>query len=131
MLPTLLTGKTYTTVSTVCSAALLRGLVDLDVLNDQVSGIETLGIGVCLCILEKAEEELGRLHRPASPSDAELLSYTEKTPLANWLKSKVHLLYVPFATIEYAQVEFNIGVPCAARPVPPAYRLIGTASLCS
>ena len=55
MLPTLLIGKTYTTVSTVCSAALLRGLVDLDVLNDQVSGIETLGIGVGFSVLEKTK----------------------------------------------------------------------------
>ena len=36
----------YTTVSTVCSAALLGGLVDLDVLDDQVTGVETLGISV-------------------------------------------------------------------------------------
>ena len=55
MLPTLLTGKTYTTVSTVCSAALLRGLVDLDVLDDEVSGIEALGIGVGFGVLEETE----------------------------------------------------------------------------
>jgi hypothetical protein len=45
--------RAYTTVSTVCSAALLGCLVDLDVLNNQVASIETLGICVCLCILEK------------------------------------------------------------------------------
>lgn len=38
--------EAYTTVGTVCSAALFGGLVDLDVLNDQVTGVETLGISV-------------------------------------------------------------------------------------
>ncbi len=45
--------ETYTTVSTVCSSTLLRGLIDLDVLNDQVAGIETLGVCVCLGVLEE------------------------------------------------------------------------------
>lgn len=65
---------TYTTVSTVSSAALLWCLVDLDVLNDQVSGIETLGIGVCLCVLQETEEELGGLDWPSSTGYTELLS---------------------------------------------------------
>ena len=42
-------------MSTVCSAALLRCLVDLDVLNDEVSGIETLSVGVGFSVLEKTE----------------------------------------------------------------------------
>jgi hypothetical protein len=39
-------GETYTTVGAVCPPALLRGLVHLDVLNDKIASIETLGIGV-------------------------------------------------------------------------------------
>lgn len=50
-----------TTVSTVCSAALLRSLVDLDVLDNQVGGVETLGVGVGFGILEQTEQEFGRL----------------------------------------------------------------------
>jgi hypothetical protein len=65
----------YTTVSTVCSSALLGGLVDLDVLNDQVASIEAFGISVGLGILEQSEEELGRLGGPSCAGDTELLSY--------------------------------------------------------
>jgi len=65
---------TYTTVSTVGAAALLGGLVDLDVLDDQVASVETLGIGVGLGVLEEAEEELGGLHGPAGTGNAPLLA---------------------------------------------------------
>ena len=37
---------TYTTMSTVGTTALLGCLVDLDVLDDQVAGIEAFGVGV-------------------------------------------------------------------------------------
>jgi hypothetical protein len=47
--------ETYTTVSTVCAAALLGGLVDLDVLDDQVTGIETLGVGVGFGVLQETK----------------------------------------------------------------------------
>jgi hypothetical protein len=65
---------TYTSVSTICSSALLRGLVDLDVLDDQVAGIETLGVGVGLSVLEQTEKELGGLDGPAGLGDTELLA---------------------------------------------------------
>jgi hypothetical protein len=45
----------YTSVSTICSSALLRGLVDLDVLDDQVASIETFGVCVRLCVLEETK----------------------------------------------------------------------------
>ena len=61
-------------MSTVCSSALLGGLVDLDVLNDQIAGIEALGICVCLCVLEEAKKEFGRLDWPPSSRDTELLA---------------------------------------------------------
>jgi hypothetical protein len=40
-------------VGTVCAAALLGCLVDLDVLDDQVVGVEALGVGVGFGILEQ------------------------------------------------------------------------------
>lgn len=66
--------ETYTTVGTVCAAALLWGLVDLNVLDDQVAGVETLGVGVGLSVLEQAQEELGGLDWPAGLGDTELLA---------------------------------------------------------
>ena len=51
--------ETYTTMCAVSATALLRCLVDLDVLDDQIAGVEAFGIGVCLCVLEEAEKELG------------------------------------------------------------------------
>ena len=62
-------------MSTVCSSSLLWCLVDLDVLDDKVVGIETLGIGVGLSVLEETEEELGGLDGPSSLGDTELLAY--------------------------------------------------------
>lgn len=67
---------TYTTVGTVSSSALLGGLVDLDVLDDQGAGVETLGVGVGLGVLEELEQELGGLHGPPSAGDTPLLAYT-------------------------------------------------------
>jgi hypothetical protein len=64
----------YTSVSTICSSALLRGLVDLDVLDDQVASIETLGICVRLCVLEEAEQELSGLDWPSSSGHTECLA---------------------------------------------------------
>lgn len=69
-----MTGSTYTTVSTVCPAALLGGLVDLDVLDNKVASVETLSIGVGLGVLEETEKELGRLDGPAGTGDTKLLS---------------------------------------------------------
>ena len=66
---------TYATVGTVCAAALLRGLVDLDVLDNQVGGVETLGVGVRLSVLEEREKELSALHGPAGLGDTESLAF--------------------------------------------------------
>lgn len=63
-----------TTVGTVCPSSLLRGLVDLDVLDNQGTGVETLGISVGLSVLEETEEELGGLDGPSSLGDTELLA---------------------------------------------------------
>lgn len=61
-------------MGTVCSSTLLGSLVDLDVLDDQVAGIQTLGISVGLSILEQTEQELGRLDGPSCAGDTPLLS---------------------------------------------------------
>jgi hypothetical protein len=63
-----------TAVGTVGAATLLGGLVDLDVLDNEFRGIETLGVGVGLGVLEKTQQELSRLDRPAGFRDAKLLA---------------------------------------------------------
>lgn len=62
------------TVGTIGSAALFRGLVDLDVLYNEVGCVETLGFGVGLGVLEEAKEELRRLDGPAGTGNAKLLA---------------------------------------------------------
>lgn len=71
-------SKTYTTVGTVRPSSLLGGLVDLDVLDDEVAGVEALGISVGLSVLEQTEQELGRLDGPAGLGDTKLLAYRRK-----------------------------------------------------
>jgi len=61
-------------VGTVCSSALLGCLVDLDVLDDQVASVETLGICVCLCVLEEPEQKLCTFNRPPRARTAMLLA---------------------------------------------------------
>jgi hypothetical protein len=61
-------------VRTVGSSALLGGLVDLDVGDNEVGGVKTLEVSVGLSISEKSEEEVGGLDRPAGTGDTELLS---------------------------------------------------------
>lgn len=55
-------------VGAVGAAVLLGGLVDLDVLDDGLFDIKTLGQGVALGILEQGEQELGALLGPATLS---------------------------------------------------------------
>jgi hypothetical protein len=56
-------------VGTVGSSALLGGLVDLDVGDDQVGGVKTLEVSVGLSVLEETEQELGGLDGPAGTGD--------------------------------------------------------------
>ena len=65
---------TYTAVGAVRSPSLVGSLVDLDVLDDQVARVKTLGVGVGLGVLEETEEELSGLNGPASPRDTPLLA---------------------------------------------------------
>jgi hypothetical protein len=61
-------------VSTVCASSLLWCLVNLDVLDDEVRGIEALGVGVGFGVLEETEKELGGLDWPAGTGDTHLLA---------------------------------------------------------
>lgn len=65
----------YTTVSAIRPTSLLRRLVHLDMLDDQVPRVEALGVGVGLGVLEQAEEELGGFDGPTGFGDAELFAY--------------------------------------------------------
>lgn len=70
--------QTYTTVGTVSSSALLGGLVDLDVLDDQGAGVETLRVGVGLGVLQELQKELGGLDGPSGAGDTPLLACTSR-----------------------------------------------------
>ena len=63
-----------TTVRSVRASSLLRCLVDLNVLDDEVGGVETLAVSVGFGVLEEAEEEFGGLDGVAGFRDAELLA---------------------------------------------------------
>lgn len=63
---------TYTTMSAIRATTLFGRLVDLNVLDDEVAGVEAFGVGVCFCVLEEAEEEFGGFFGPAGFGDAEL-----------------------------------------------------------
>ena len=73
---------TYTAVSAVCASPLLGSLVDLDVLDDQVAGVETFGVGVGFGIFEQAEEELGGLFGPTRFGDAELFACERESDIS-------------------------------------------------
>lgn len=66
-------------MGTVSSSTLLRGLVDLDVLDNQVASVKTLSIGVGLGVLQELEEELGRLDGPSSAGDTPLLACSSQS----------------------------------------------------
>ena len=61
-------------MGTVCSTTLLGCLVYLDVLDDQVTSVKTLGICVCLGVLEETKKELSGLDWPSCAGDTELLA---------------------------------------------------------
>lgn len=77
-------------MSTVSAAATLGGLVDLDALDDQSAGVETLAVGVGLSVLEQIDDVLSGLDGPAGLGDTELLACKPKivsrcsTPFINF-----------------------------------------------
>lgn len=94
-------------------------MVDLDVLDDQVAGIETLGIGVGLSVTEESKEELGGLDGPAGTGDTEWLSYNPKISA---------IVPAPVSMRKQSSKHFQ-NIPCAVLPMLPQYLLMGTASL--
>jgi hypothetical protein len=63
-------------VGTVGSSPLLGCLVDLDVLDDQVAGVEALSIGIGFGVSEETEEVLGGLYGPSGARNTKLLACT-------------------------------------------------------
>lgn len=61
-------------MGTVSAPSLLGCLVDLDVLDDQAGGVETLGVGVGLGVLEETKDDLSGLDGPAGAGDAKSLA---------------------------------------------------------
>ena len=61
-------------MGTIGPTTLFGRLVHLDVLHDQVPRVKALGVGVCLRVLEQAEEEFGGFLGPAGAGDAELFA---------------------------------------------------------
>lgn len=61
-------------MGTVSASSLLGSLVDLDVLDNEVASVKTLGIGVRLSVFEEGEEEFCGLDGPAGLGNTELLS---------------------------------------------------------
>jgi len=110
-------GTTYSAVSTVCASPLLWRLVDLDVLDDQVGGVETLGVGVGLSVLEEGEQELGGLDWPAGLVGTELLGYRTKDSLISLFSLCMTPKDVRFQMYASTQLADS---PCAVRPVLPA-----------
>lgn len=66
--------STYTTVSSVRTPAVGRGLRALDTRDFQVRGIKTLSVGVGLGVLQQVDDELSGLDGPAGLGDTELLA---------------------------------------------------------
>ena len=64
-------------VSSVCSTSLFGCLIDLDMFNDQVAGIEAFDISVGFGILEKSEKEFSRFDRVAGTGDSELFACSD------------------------------------------------------
>jgi len=67
------------TMGTVCPSSLLRSLVDLDVGDDELFGIETLRVGVGFSVLEETEEEFGRLLWPTTKSRTEMFGLSRSS----------------------------------------------------
>jgi len=79
---------------TVSAPPLFGSLVNLYVLDDEISGIKTLGVCIRLGILEQGEEKFSRFDRPASLGDTELLSLCTPSR-APGIPSHRHRLLMP------------------------------------
>ena len=68
-----------TAVSTVSTTTTLGGLVDLNVLDNKVLSVQTLGISVGTSVLKKVSDELDALDRPTGLGNAELFTLGSAT----------------------------------------------------
>ena len=74
-------------MSSVRATSLFWRLVDLDVLNDQVSSVKALDIGVGFGVLKESEEEFGGLDWVTGSRDTELFTCRERM-ISNLLRSE-------------------------------------------
>jgi len=81
-------------VGSVCSSSLLGCLVDLDVLDQQVVGVETLSIGVGFSVLEETKEEFGGLDWMSGFRNAKGLACIPSVLATMLLVSSVRLGYL-------------------------------------
>jgi lipoprotein signal peptidase len=65
-------------MSSVRSTSLFWGLVDLDVLDNQVSGVKTFNIGIGFGVLEESKEEFSGFDWMASTGYTELFAYRKR-----------------------------------------------------
>jgi hypothetical protein len=98
-------------VSTVSAPSLLGSLVDLDVLDDQVAGVESLGVGVGLSVLEETDKDLSGLDGPASLGDTESLACSSQrvflqSPIERHSISR-SLLFHASSCSNYAKIGFE------------------------
>jgi hypothetical protein len=65
-------------VSPVCSTSLFWCLVDLDMLDNQVSGVKTFNIGIGFSVLEESKEEFSGFDWMAGTGYTELFAYRKR-----------------------------------------------------
>ena len=73
----------HSAVGTVRASPLLRSLVNLNVLDDEIASIEALCVGVRFSVLEETEEEFGGFDRPAALGGTESLDLRAATGAAS------------------------------------------------
>lgn len=79
------------TVRSVRPSALLWCLVDLNVLDDQVAGVQTFGVGIGFRVFEEGEEKFSRFDWMACARDTKLLSYRHNHVSTPILQSPLHI----------------------------------------
>lgn len=116
----------------------------LNVLDNEVGGIKTPGLGVGLGVLQEAQNILSGLDGPSSTGNTKLLAYPNRHPLAivhgsvpilnsavfpktQWYRSSPLIHLHP----DDSAGSRTIFVPWEHRPMLPAYRRKGTASFFS
>ena len=122
-------GSTYTTVSTVGASPSLGGLVDLDVLDNKATGVETLGVGVGLGVLEEVREESGRLDGPAGLANTPLLAYERSANRTRLFSSTMPKFSIPSEASQSLlllshrrpppiPIKISIAIKCPSQPHP-------------